>query len=200
MYKRIVLLGIAYLLSGQISYSQIAWGVKAGLLYSNNLSKKADFDIGNKKYKLGYQFGIYSSTHIIGKLNFTTELLYSNKGIADDYIQDDLQLNYLNLPLLFDYQLTDYLTLQFGPELGYLLKADNSMDFLGLEIYNKRFEFGVTAGVQTTILDNLDLGIRYAYGLTSTIDYIGGLLSPSLEEILNYKNRSVQLSIGYRFK
>jgi len=200
MYRRMILLGIVFLLIGQLSYSQIAWGVKAGLLYSNNLSKKADFFIGDKKYKPGYQFGLYFITHINRKLNFTTELLYSSKGITDDYIQDSLQLNYLNLPLVLGYQLTDYLTLQFGPELGYLLKTGNPNDTFDLEIYNKRFEFGVTSGVQIIILDNFDLGIRYAHGLTSTIDYVGDSLGPEVDERIRFKNRSFQLSIGYRIK
>ncbi len=200
MFRRIVLLGIVFLSIGTTSYSQIAVGVKAGLLYSNNLAERVDFNIGNKNYKYGYQFGIYSSAPINEKLNFSVELLYSSKGITDDYVQDSLQLNYLNLPLVLGYQLTDYLTLQFGPELGYLLKTGNPNDTFDLEIYNKRFEFGMTAGVQIIILDNFDLGIRYAHGLTSTIDYVGDSLGPEVDERIRFKNRSFQLSIGYRIK
>lgn len=157
---------------------------------------------GDKKYKPGYQFGIYFSTHINGSLDFTAELLYSNKGNAENYLQENLQLNYLNLPMLLGYQLTDNLTLQFGPEMGYLLKANSypSVRIGEIEFYNKRIEFGMTAGVQITMLDYLDLGFRYAHGFTSTLDYVGGSLGPSFEEIINYKNRSFQVSIGYRFK
>lgn len=202
MYKRIVFLFVAWLFTGQLAYSQINWGIKAGVLYSNNLSKRADFDIGDKKYKPGYQFGIYSSAHINRKLNFTTELLYSTKGNAENYLQENLQLNYINLPLLLGYQLTDYLSLQFGPEMGYLLEANSypSVRIDDIEFYNKRFEFGITSSVQISTLNNLDLCFRYAHGLTSTLDYVGDSLGAKIEEIIRYKNRSFQLSIGYRFK
>lgn len=88
---------------------------------------------------------------------------------SNDYIR--FNLNYIQLPILFDYYFVDKFYISIGPELSYLINAkvkskDSSNDIT--DLYDNRFELSGLVGINYKIIDKLDIGLRYNHGLTYT--------------------------------
>jgi hypothetical protein len=88
---------------------------------------------------------------------------------ADDNIR--IQLNYIQLPILADFYLSDKIFVSVGPEFGYMMSAkakskdiSNDISFL----YDNEFEVSGLIGINYNIIDKMDLGFRYSHGLTYT--------------------------------
>jgi len=80
-----------------------------------------------------------------------------------------IQLNYIQIPILFDFFIQDKIFISVGPELSYMINAkarskDNSNDIS--DLYDKDFEVSGMIGINYNIIDKLDLGLRYNHGLT----------------------------------
>ncbi|MEP3387275.1 MAG: porin family protein [Reichenbachiella sp.] len=207
MQKKILLLSISIFISF-IAYSQNI-GIKAGLNYVNNIMDPNTNGVNdNNSFRIAYHFGIYGKFFVEDKFFIQPELLYSNKGLTFDETSStskaNLHLNYINLPVLFGYQLTENFVLAFGPELGYLVSAKSKFDSQTTnvdEIWNNKFDFGLAIALEYNLSEKFNLGLRYTHGLTSVIKDIGmtdEIGNPIGEA--NARNRSFQLSIGYRIK
>lgn len=84
---------------------------------------------------------------------------------SDDYIR--FNLNYLQLPILFDYYVVDKFYISIGPELSYLINAKVKSNDI-TDLYDRRFELSCLVGINYKIIDKLDIGLRYNHGLTYT--------------------------------
>jgi hypothetical protein len=98
-------------------------GIKAGLNVStltNNsgLSSKA-----------GLHAGLLAHIHIDPQWSLQPELVYSNQGakytISDG--EHNLNLNYINIPLLLQYNFDNGFRLQTGPQIGFLVNANDKL-------------------------------------------------------------------------
>lgn len=56
---------------------------------------------------------------ITDAISFAPELLLSFQGAKDD--DESLKLNYLNIPLMGKYHITEEIAVEFGPHIGLLL-------------------------------------------------------------------------------
>ena len=86
---------------------------------------------------------------------------------SDGYVR--YNLNYIQLPVLFNYYFADKFYLSIGPELSYMMSAkvrskDNSVDIT--DWYDRRTELSGLAGINYKITDKLAVGLRYNHGLT----------------------------------
>jgi hypothetical protein len=70
-------------------------------------------------------FGFYSEIPLNEKFSFQPELMYSIQGFSVD--NNITRLNYLNIPLMGKYYVTKKLSLEAGPQVGFLLSAKGSM-------------------------------------------------------------------------
>lgn len=91
--------------------------------------------------------------------------------------KDDLKfkLNYIQIPILADFYLTNKLFISIGPELAYMLNAkvkskDNSNDIS--DIYDNDFEISGLIGINYNIIKKLDIALRYSHGLSYTMKII----------------------------
>lgn len=90
-----------------------------------------------------------------------------------DNRDDDIKfkLNYIQLPILADFYLSDKIFLSVGPEFAYLINAKiKTKDFANdiTDNYDNHFEISGLIGVNYNILENFDIGLRYNHGLTYT--------------------------------
>ena len=132
-------------------------------------------------------FGFYSEIPINEKFSFQPELMYSIQGFSvDDKVTT---LNYLNLPLMGKYYLTKKLSIEAGPQVGFLLSAKgpsrNAKDNF------KTLDFGVNFGLGYKLNNGLNFGARYNFGLSNINDVSG-----SSDKL---RNGVLQVTVGYSF-
>jgi hypothetical protein len=120
--KQFLLLTISMLLVCCCTEAQISAGLKAGL----NLSalKGSDYNTPEQKTLMGIAIGGLVNYAINEKLSVQPELLYSQEGAQwkGEYEQKNL-LNYLNIPLLVQYDNPSGFYGHTGPQIGFLLSA-----------------------------------------------------------------------------
>ena len=92
-------------------------------------------------------------------------------GVTNSIDKTRFQLNYLQMPVLFDCYIWDKLFISIGPEFSYMVNArskskDNSNDIS--DSYDKKIEVSGLIGINYGIFDKIDIGLRYNHGLTYT--------------------------------
>ncbi|AUC76517.1 porin family protein [Olleya sp. Bg11-27] len=138
-------------------------------------------------------FGVYSEISLTEKFSFQPEIMYSIQGfsINDDVTGTDdiVSLNYLNVPLMGKYHVTKGLSLEAGPQIGFLLSAKN--EDIDVKDTFKSIDVGVNLGLEYKLENGLNFGARYNFGLLNINDIEG-----SSDK---FKNGVAQFTIGYSF-
>lgn len=205
-----------------LAHSQkVTFGVKGGVNYSGFNGKGRITEILNYKYKFGYHLYGFTKLKISDKLYLKSELGLSLQGakLKDNFFFQDFNgagfgpteirivnnLYYLNLPILGKYYVTEKLSIEAGPQLGYFLSGkikQKILDSGGLsqdEIDNlnnsqnidsaSSFDFGANLGIGYDLSNNISLNTRYHYGVTKIF-----------KKDSPFKNSLAQLSLEYTFK
>ncbi len=198
----IVLFGFTNIIAQNIKY-----GSKIGVNIANITGDETD-DLNTKT---SLHAGAVAEIMISDKFSFQAELLYSAQGAKSDYSEtlDDItfhytsvKLEYINVPLLAKFYVTEGFSLEAGPQVGFLITADlefektdngetesGEKDILD-EI--KGIDFGLDFGLAYKLESGIFLTARYNLGLTNINDIEG------LDEFKN-QNRVIQISAGYFF-
>jgi hypothetical protein len=139
------------------------------------LSEKLDINGDYNGYDPMISFNVngYIGYKSAGFWGLSVEPGFIQKGGIQTYsdVKVRFQLNYIQMPILADIYISDKLFVSVGPELGYMINAKaKSKDYSNdiTDIYDKRFELSGLIGVNYSIIKNVDIGIRYSYGLTYT--------------------------------
>ncbi|WP_333876065.1 porin family protein [Flavobacterium sp.] len=217
MLVMLTLLGFVYISQAQ----EVKWGIKAGYSVSNF---KGDYD--QIDYVSGFHAGGLVKMGLNEKWGLQAELLYAMEGGRYDLaiseppfsakIAEKVTLGYLNLPLLAQYKVAGGLTIEAGPQIGFLLSGKteyNSEVTIGEEIITgsgeldikdrlKTLSYGVNLGLGYEFKNNLFLQARYHIGLANISK--DNTSSSEEEEPLGLnpdqlKNQGFQFSLGYRF-
>jgi hypothetical protein len=182
--KKILLLAVVTVLGfTNVNAQEIKFGVKGGL---NFASISGDNSKGSNTVT-SFNFGVLSEIPISDKFSFQPELMYSGQGYS--FNDNTVALSYLNIPLMGKYYLTKGLSVEAGPQMGFLLSAKNEKTDVK-DSFNT-FDFGVNFGLGYKLDNGLNFGVRYNLGLTD----INNVDNSSIQN----KNRVLQLSIGYFF-
>lgn len=224
---------------------ELNYGLKIGGNLSNlngNYPDNPDeYTTIDNKSKLGFHIGGFVEYKINDKFSIQPELLFSTQGnkleiveeFYDSYYDETEKVSltqnskfaYLNLPIIFKYQIVDNLSIEFGPQVGFLASAkadleykdynypsdnenitidllkDGTYEFLGETIQVKkgmnRIDFGLNLGASYDFTENIFVQGRYYYGLTKVDKNSTNALDYSS---WNLKNSVFQISLGYRFK
>ena len=187
--KRLIFFTIALLCITTIYGQEIGVGAKAGV---NFASLNGDFE--NGKARTSFHFGAVVPITLNEKFTIQPELLYSSQG-ADSSVDDDevLKLNYINIPLILKYYVIDRLSLEAGPQIGFLTSAKAEFDGESEDIKDitKSIDFGLNIGAAYELDNGINFGLRYFFG--SNINDIP-------DDSDKITNGVFQLSIGYLFK
>ncbi|MDO9594061.1 MAG: porin family protein [Lutibacter sp.] len=185
--KKIVLVAVIAIISLVSVNAQTSFGAKAGV---NSATLIGDVD-GNKSL-IGFNAGLFAEIAVADSFYIQPELFYSTQG-TDDYrydlvFVDKLNLDYINLPIMFKYDVANRFYLEAGPQVGFLVSAkrgdvDVKDDF-------ESTDFGANFGLSYGFTENLFAQARYNIGL-SDID----------KNELNDKvsNAGLSFSLGYKF-
>ncbi|MBZ4041229.1 MULTISPECIES: porin family protein [Flavobacterium] len=152
------------------------FGIKGGVNMSNLYSDSDDIDDENALW--GFNAGIFAAFPIADKVFIQPEILYTTKGAELDYNvagvagTNKFKLNYIEVPLLVRFNLTENFNVHVGGYASYLVNAkltgegdiefDDELDADDFE----RFDAGLSAGVGLDF-NPISIGLRYNYGLTT---------------------------------
>lgn len=182
---------LAVLFLANASFAQLSLGVKAGA----NITKIEGRSF-NDEFRYGYHLGGFLTLPIGGRLAIQPEVLFNQlQTRTGDEFRDlyqpafngntDVTLNYLSIPILLNYKLADFLSLQAGPQFGRLINKDQNLLNNGREAFSEG-DLSMLGGVQLSIL-KLRVNGRYFVGLNNIND---------IDNRDNWRNQGFQLSVG----
>jgi hypothetical protein len=182
--KKVVLLSIvAFFGLTNVNSQEIKLGIKGGINFSeiNWVNSK------NKFKTTDFNVGFMAEIPISKKFSFQPELLYSGQGGSS------INLSYLNAPLIGKYYVTKGLSIEAGPQVGYLLSAKT--DDRNIKSSFNKFDFGANFGLGYRFNNGLNFGVRYNLGLTKINN------TSTVSQYSNIKNRNqvFQITVGYFF-
>ncbi|WP_099708910.1 porin family protein [Flavobacterium sp. 9] len=191
---------------------KIKLGVKAGL---NLASLNFDESELNSSSKTGFTAGFMVEIPMAKSFSLQPELLYSQQGsktsfsdkdVTNSHYKSTIDLNYLNIPVMLKYYVFEGLSIQAGPQIGILLKANNKYqdNFLGYENHESFNLKDYSTGIDTSV--NFGLGYQFKDKFYAdaryNISYSNAFKEGDANHFINndMKNRVFQITIGYFFK
>ena len=169
------------------------FGVKLGFNFAN-VDGIEDFE-----QRTGLSAGFFAGARLGDKLGLQIDALYSQQGaeVGQTYsdIVQDFNLDYISIPVVVKYYITENLNIHAGPQMGILLNDETSVvgqvfDNIGTD----SVDWLGTLGLGLDLPLGLRAEARYSFGLTRVN---GSVTIPSLPTIQEGRTRMTTLSIGY---
>lgn len=202
--KKLIFVGITVLTFGVTSAQDVNFGVKGGLNVTTLTGDIEDLDP-----KIGFHVGGFAEIKLNEKFAIQPELLFSTQGAKAEYfddfdgfdvkVEENLKLNYINLPIMAKYFITEKFNIQAGPQVSFLMSAKNEVTYsfegesdseeFDIKDDTKAIDFGFNLGLGYSFTDKLFAEARYNFGLSSIPD----------DSDVDVKNAVFQVSFGYRF-
>jgi hypothetical protein len=180
--KIITTIGFSFLLLAGAANAQHAnIGVKGGL---NAYTLTNSFD--SDDLKLGFHMGLIGHFHLANPIALQPEIMYSMQG------SKNTSLNYINIPVLFQYMYDNGFRLQAGPQLGFLMSAKTKINGTQTDVKDnfEPMDFGLAVGLSyVNPATNFGVDFRYNHGLAD----IGK------NDNANTYNRGFQAGVFYLF-
>jgi len=208
--------------------AQVQFGVKLG----DNLSTFWGSDAPHRILNF-WQGGFVLEYKFTNQFAVAPEVVFSMQGTKykETFYNKDWKatanVNYVNIPVMFKYYVTDNISIDLGPQVGFNVynrfhfTKPYSSDAVDLKDYAKKVDFGVGLGLTYNFDENIFIQARYTMGFTkiykdgikanvdievfdptSVIDgtAFSGIIGDEITTSLkNAKNSNLQLSVGYKF-
>lgn len=190
MKTKLFSIAILCFFSSSIFAQSFSFGVKGGA----NLGKISGESFKDE-FTLGYHAGVFATIPLGKKWAIQPEVMLSqvNVDTARDFSQvyqfnhvDKINLQYLAIPILLNYNINKFLTIQAGPQFGIMLDKNKDLLQNGKDAF-KTENFAMAAGLQLNLLKFRVYG-RFVGGLTD-ISNIGSADT--------WKTQSIQLGVGF---
>ena len=205
--KKLVL-GAALAVSS-LTFAQ-QFGIKGGM---NVSSLSNDAGLEDSSSKIGFNAGVFLNAPLAANFSIQPEVLYNNLGskvtLTDFDINNDnytaeyaRHLDYISVPVMFQYNSTPSFYLEAGPQFSFLLDArdkykstkngsttDSDTRDLNKDAFNT-FDFGLGLGAGYWITPKLGINARYNAGFTDIYKENNGD---------SVKNNNFQVGLAYKF-
>ena len=188
MKKTILTMTVAMFISFVAVAQDINIGAKAGL----NLATLKP-DLNDPAVRTSFHLGGMVEIPLIDQLSVQPELFYSSQGVKDESDDDEeVRLNYLSVPVLAKYYVAEGLSVEAGPQIGFLLSAEgeDDGDTTDLKDITKSTDIGFAFGLGYKLENGLNFAARY---------YFGSDVNDVASDSDKIKNNVFQFSIGYFF-
>ena len=159
---------IAGTVNAQHSAQKFAIGVKGGLnVYNVNYDNNQD-----SKSRIGFHAGLLGHLHLAPQLSLQPEIVYSQQGTKSETsnIETKLNLDYVNVPVMFQYMFDNGFRLQAGPQISFLTRAKAKIGNAELDVKDdlKSTDFGIGAGIgYVDPSSGFGVDARYNLGLSN---------------------------------
>lgn len=160
-----LLFSLCLLLTGSTTlYAQsFSMGARAGLNFAKETVTGSGASISGIT-KTSFLLGGYAKYMFTDKIGFQPEFFYSSLGTRSDPIIENL--NYLSIPVMLRYNVTENVHFLAGPQLSILVSAKEVSDGRITDIKNhfKPYDLSVTLGVGVDF-GPFNAGLRYCIGM-----------------------------------
>ena len=122
--KKIIVLSAALLFAGFAQAQSPKFGIKAGV----NIAKFAGDPDPNSEFNTGLAAGIYTNVPLSSGFSFEPSLEYSQKGAEfTTALNSEMKtkITYLDLPIMFKYNVTPVFGLLAGPQVSFFLDQES---------------------------------------------------------------------------
>jgi hypothetical protein len=217
MKKSILLFGV--LISSFVFAQKTSFGVKTGI----NLARPSENLLAGfwASNRLGFVSGVYVNVPLNDKFSFQPEMIYSAQGDKENTfyaaqvvsgvgnvelfdVEVLNKLDYLSIPLMFQFKIVDEFYLQAGPQLSFLINAKQKSSVSSMFINNnpaipKASEVDIKDQVNSVDFSfNLGLGYKTKVGLNFDARYNLGLSDIESNQSPNTNQHRVwQFTVGY---
>lgn len=184
-------------------------GIRGGYGFSG-LNGEAAYDTGIRG-KSGFYVGGFFEIPILSFLAIQPEVVFAKQGAKWLYTESGntnsakFNMNYINVPVLAKLKVGN-LGFLGGAQLGYLVNTpyvafiDNGKTVSMNKDDFARFDFGIAAGIEFKITQNILMDIRFYQGLTNTFDTNNASLrSLNISDNNDFKNVSFTAGLGIMF-
>lgn len=178
-----LLLGLTFC---SLSAQDLNFGVKGGVNVASIGGGNNYVGVAGLGSKVGFHLGGVVESPFSEKFSLQAELLYSLQGSKWSIGSgSNLNLNYINLPILGKYYIIEGLSAEAGPLVGFLLSTNaDKADYGTIDI-------AFAIGASYKLNENIFFSLRYNKGISNinkndSIDY-------------NNQNNVFQISAGYMF-
>ncbi|MBK1896522.1 porin family protein [Chryseobacterium paridis] len=181
-----LLLGLAVVASS-LTFAQ-TFGVKAGL----NISTISG---GDSKAKAGFYGGVLMNVPVASSFSVQPEILYNGVGAKADGNNDlKVNLSYISVPVMFQYNATPQFYLEAGPQFSFLI--DSKFKYQSSSVdgkdFIKGFDFGIGLGAGYFFTKNIGVNARYVAGVVNIAKEVNGVQGDG-------KNNVFQIGLAYKF-
>lgn len=202
--KKLFFLIAAFMLTVSAS-AQVTWNLKLGGGFSSFVFSSDDSEFDMKSRFVG-KIGVGMEVPFAPNWSLMPSLEFAMKGTKgkDDYIEDKIDLTYIQVPVVAAYRfnLNDHLNMvvKAGPYFAYALSGNEKVtegsqeweydifdDYEG----SKRFEVGIDAGVDFEI-HRFVVGVEYERAFTN-------IISAGDDADFDLKNQAFYVTLGYKF-
>ncbi|WP_426278235.1 porin family protein [Chryseobacterium sp. S-02] len=188
------ILGIAVAISSltfaqqkaKASASPVSFGVKAGL-------NVASINSDDAKAKAGFYGGVFANIPVATSFSVQPEVLYNGLGAKNkDYSDVKLNLDYISVPVMLQYNVLPELYLEAGPQFSFAIskKIKGNGNSVDVDNYYKGFDFGVGIGAGYYIVQGFGVTARFVAGATDIVENNPG------DAI---RNNVFQVGLAYKF-
>jgi Outer membrane protein beta-barrel domain len=193
MNKRLVFMMII-LVPGFATAQDFSWGAKAGL----NLAK-LKMSVGTISASsddlVSFHAGLYGKIKTSEKFFIQPEFIYSAQGGKGD--GGNFNMGYLNVPVMLAFEFSPGISVQAGPQVGFLMNA--SVDGTDIKSQMNSVDFGASFGFGVERPSGFSFSFRYNIGFTNTLS---SAVASSLAGLglgtVSMTNQVIQFSLGYR--
>lgn len=186
-----LILGLA-LVAGTFTFAQktsaspVRFGLKAGL----NISNISNSDLNSKA---GFYGGVFANIPVAKDFSVQPEVLYSGMGGKDKSNSNvKLNMDYIAVPVMLQYNLIPNLYVEAGPQFGFLISAKGKGNGVSVDVKDnlKTFDFGIGLGAGYYFTQNIGVNVRYTAGLSDVPKNNTGDAS---------RNGVFQFGVAYKF-
>lgn len=166
-------------------------GAKGGVNFANLTG-----DTEGAEMRTSFHLGLVAEIPMSEKFYFGPEVLYSSQGakFKDEDFDGDFKLDYIQIPLMLKYYVSEGFSLEAGPQVGFLTSSEIETEGVGFDSkdFMNSLDYGVNFGLGYKLPGGIFLQGRYNLGLANVFDS---------EEFGDEKGKNsvIQLSVGYMF-
>lgn len=218
------------LVAGTFAFAQTSpsFGLKAGL----NISSISDDGYEDSKSKAGFYGGVFMNAPLSEQFSIQPEVLYSQMGAKTTETENgnvfggtytsktsnSVNLDYITVPVMFQFHATPNFYLEAGPEFGFLVGAKAKGDTtttttiggttatssesgtLDIKDNVSSFNMGAGLGLGFNFTPNFGINARYVAGFTDISKQSNGEDGTTSTSNDNNKNRNNTFQVGLSYK
>ena len=174
-----------------VSFSLVAQQHPFGIKVGGNIANLAGDNTSDLSSLVNFHAGVFMEIELTKDVKVQPELLFTVYGFGlNDQDDTNVRLNYVVLPVLAKYYISNAFSFDAGPQVGLLITAKNgtgSMADVKSDFFDR--DFGVNVGASYAISSKIAASLRYYIGLTDVTS----------AEAKN-QNRAFQLAFQYKIK